>query len=102
MVNSKSGNFSVKSSCSCLEHEGLVSFLTDVIWNPWVPTRVSFFPWEAVWKGILTREKLMRSWNFVNRCLMWKGEEESIEQILLHWSKARILWHFSHLVFHGG
>lgn len=45
-----------------------------------------------VWKGILTKDKIMRiGWILVNRCFMCKGEEESIEHILRHCSKERIL-----------
>ena len=29
-----------------------------LIWNSWVPIKVSFFVWEATWKGILTMDNL--------------------------------------------
>ncbi|RVX20892.1 Protease Do-like 2, chloroplastic [Vitis vinifera] len=65
-----------------------------------VPTTVSFFAWEAVWKGILTMGNLKRrGWTLVDRCFMCKDEEESIEHIVFHCPKARILWQLVFLLF---
>ncbi|RVW55014.1 Protease Do-like 2, chloroplastic [Vitis vinifera] len=62
-VGTKSDNFSVKSYYSCLEHGRSKPFPTTC-----VPTTVSFFAWEAVWKGILTMGNLKRrGWTLVDR-----------------------------------
>ena len=46
-VETKSGSFFVKSLYSILEVGRVESFLTSVVRNAWVPSKVSFFAWEA-------------------------------------------------------
>ena len=46
--------FSVKSLYKALESERIRDFPIRVIWNTLVPSRVSFFVWEATWKNVLT------------------------------------------------
>ena len=41
--------FSVKSLYLALERGSEIHFPAKVIRNPWVPTKVSFFAWEASW-----------------------------------------------------
>ena len=43
----KSGSFSVKSLISILEEVRVSPFPTSIVWNDWVPPKVSFFAWEA-------------------------------------------------------
>ena len=43
----KSGSFSVKSLYSILEEVRISRFPTSIVWNTWVPPKVSFFAWEA-------------------------------------------------------
>ena len=45
--DAKSGSFSIKSLYSILEEERVDPFPTSVVWNAWVPPKVSFFPWEV-------------------------------------------------------
>ena len=43
-VGEKCGNFFVKALYKVLEN-----FLIAVIWNSWMPPKISFFAWEATW-----------------------------------------------------
>ncbi|RVX16551.1 hypothetical protein CK203_005906 [Vitis vinifera] len=52
--DSKEGNFSVKSFYTFLKLEGERDFSMKVIWNSWIPTKMKFFAWEAVWDRIFT------------------------------------------------
>ena len=51
-VKTKSGSFSVKSLYSSLEVGSLVLFPVGVVWNAWVPPKVSFFAWKATWEKL--------------------------------------------------
>ena len=42
-VVTKSGSFSVKSLLSILEKVRIGHFPTSIVWNDWVPPKVSFF-----------------------------------------------------------
>ena len=42
-VETKSGTFSVKSLYASLEIGRVVQFPSSVVWNVWVPPKVSFF-----------------------------------------------------------
>ena len=51
-----------------------------------------FFVWEATWGKDLTLDQLQwRGWSLANRCFRCHTHEESIDHILLHYSKARAL-----------
>ena len=45
--DSKKGVFSIYSFYSALELGGPIPFPTNIIWNPWVLSRASFFSWEV-------------------------------------------------------
>ncbi|RVX22874.1 hypothetical protein CK203_008270 [Vitis vinifera] len=69
----------------------LISFLMRVIWNSWVPSKVSFFAWEACWGKILILDQLQRRWcMLVYRCFLCKVNEESINHILLHYCQDKV------------
>ncbi|RVW16104.1 hypothetical protein CK203_079054 [Vitis vinifera] len=57
---SNKGFFTVKffysSLVPCIGRE----FPSSLVWNPWVPKRVRFFAWEAIWGRILTMDQLKR------------------------------------------
>lgn len=55
---SKEGSFTIKSFYSSLVICNLSRFPSDIMWNPWVLKRVTFFTWEAVWGRILTLDQL--------------------------------------------
>ena len=45
----KDGRFSVKLFYLLLTPARDLLFPSLLIWNPWVPTKVGFFAWEASW-----------------------------------------------------
>ena len=64
----KIGKFSIKALYTILELGCITLFLTCVIWNSWVLSKVSFFAWEATWSKVLTLDHLKRrGWSLVNR-----------------------------------
>ena len=84
--------FTVKSLYNSLDHCCAVPFPWRIIWSPDVPTKVGFFVWEASWGRVLTQDQLKRrGWILANRCSLCCAEEETINHILLHCSKAKVL-----------
>ena len=89
---SKKGFFTVKSFFSsivpCIGRE----FPLSLVWNPWVPKRVSFFAWESIWRRILTMDQLKRrGWVLPSRCYLCKADEESTNHVLIHCAKAAMI-----------
>ena len=75
-------------------------FLESLVWNPWVPKRVSFFAWEAIWGRILTMDQLKRrGWILPSRCFLCKVEEESTNHVLIHYPKVAMIWHLIFALF---
>lgn len=57
-----------------------------------LPSKVGFFAWEALWGKVLTLDQLKRrGWTLANRCFLCLVEEESINHILIHCSKVKVL-----------
>ena len=49
---------------------------------------------------MLTLDRLKRKeWSLVNRCFYCKEEEESIDHILLHYARAKIIWNLVFSLF---
>ena len=93
---SKKGFFTIKSFYSNLVPCNGREFPSILVWNPWVPKRVNFFAWEAIWGRILTMDQLKRSgWILPSRCFLCK-EEESANHVLIHCPKVAMI---SHLIF---
>ena len=93
--DTKSRTFSVKSLYASLETGRVVQFPSSVAWNAWVPPKVSFFVWDATWGKTLTLDQFQRrEWSLANHCFLCLSHEESIDHILLHCDKARVLWSF--------
>ncbi|RVW65596.1 putative ribonuclease H protein [Vitis vinifera] len=89
----KDGNFSVKSCFNSLDHSSAVPFPWRIIWSSFVPSKVGFFTWEAAWGKVLTQDQLKRrGWKLANRCPLCCDEEETINHILIHCPKAKVLW----------
>ena len=92
--------FSVKSLYSVLEPRIAVPFPWNIIWSPCVPTKVGFFALEASWGKVLTLDQLKRrGWAIANKCFLCCAEEESINHIIIHCSKARVLWELVFVLF---
>ncbi|RVW56226.1 Xylulose kinase [Vitis vinifera] len=70
------------------------------IWMDKVPTKVSFFAWEASWGKILTLDKLQRrGWQLPNWCFLCGCEEENANHILLHCTVVKTLWEIALAIF---
>ena len=96
----KNGNFFVKSLYSTLEPRCAVPFPWNIIWSLCVLTKVGFFAWEALWGKVLTLDQLKRKgWNMANRCFLCCAEEQTINHILIHCSKVRVLWELVFALF---
>ena len=91
-MNSSNNKFFVKLLCDGLELGERFNFPKSVVWNFWVPSKVSFSVWDASLGKVLIVDQLQRrGWTMVNRCFLCREEEESIDHILLYYSKVRIL-----------
>ena len=57
---SKNGLFTVKSNYNLLVRENERHFPRNLVWNSCIPTKVSFFAWEAWWGKILTLDQFKK------------------------------------------
>ena len=58
-----------------------------------VPTKVSFFAWEAAWGKVLTLDNLQGiGWHLPNICFLCGCVEETIHHPLLYCSIVSPLW----------
>ncbi|WJZ90143.1 hypothetical protein VitviT2T_009309 [Vitis vinifera] len=77
------GAFGVKGAYNMLIGSTICVFPNRCIWMDKVPTKVSFFAWEATWGKILTLDRLQRrGWQLPNRCFLCGCEEENVNHIL--------------------
>ena len=57
-----------------------------------MPSKVGFIAWEASWGRILTLDQIKKRGRALsNRCFLCE-EEETVEHLLLHCAKAKVLW----------
>ena len=90
---SRCGTFLVKSLYSILEPGDSPLFPSGSIWRASVSPKVTFFTWEASWEKVLTLDQLQRKGHFLeNRCFLCLSEVETVDHLLLHCVKTRVLW----------
>ena len=99
-INSKCGTFSVKSFYSILEPGDSPLLPSGSIWRASVSPKVTFFAWEASWEKVLTLDQLQRKGHFLeNRCFLCLSEVETVDHLLLHCVKTRVLWNLLFSLF---
>ena len=58
---------------------------SKLLWNPYVPTKISFFAWEVRWGKILTMDQLKKKgFTLAIKFPFYVKEEEVMEHILIH------------------
>ena len=93
LKESISDGFSVRHMYRMLAYSPPLDFPCRSIWNPIVPPKLGFFAWEASWGKALTLDQLKRRGiPLVNRCFLCEEKEETIDHLLIHCSKAKMLW----------
>ena len=93
MRGAKDGCFSVKLFYKLLFGSNSIVFPHQLIWSNWVPTKMSFFAWEASWGKVLTLDQIKKQGRaLANRCFLCGKDEETIDHLLLHCPVARLLW----------
>ena len=60
MREAKDGCFSVKLFYKVLFGSNSIVFPHQLIWSNWVPTKMSFFAWEAFWGKVLTLDQIKK------------------------------------------
>ncbi|RVW22247.1 LINE-1 reverse transcriptase-like [Vitis vinifera] len=94
------GVFGAKGAYKSLSGYSIGAFPNRRIWMDKVPTKVSFFAWEAAWGKILTLDKLQkRGWQLPNRCNLCGCEEENANHILLHCTVVKTIWEITLVIF---
>ena len=59
-----------------------------------------FFAWQASWENVLMLDRVKRiGWFLADRCFFCLEEEETIDHILIHCVKTRVLWNFLFSLF---
>ena len=92
--------FGAKGAYKMLVGSSAYVFPNRRIWMDKVPTKVSFFAWEASWGKILTLDKLQRrGWQLPNRCFLCGCEEENANHIMLHCTVVKTLWEIALAIF---
>ena len=75
-----------------LAHSAPTEFPAWSIWNPIVPPKVGFFAWEVSWGKVLTLDQLKRRViPLANKCFLCEHDEETIDNLLIHCSRAKML-----------
>ena len=93
LKESNTDGFSVRLMYSKLVYSPPLDFPGRSIWNPIVPPKVGFFAWEASWGKVLTLDQLKRRGiPLANRCFLCEEKEETIDHLLIHCSRAKMLW----------
>ena len=89
----KNEDFDIRSFYNKLRSPLLIIFPWKGVWKVKVPWRVSFFVWIAVWDRILRGNNLrVRRMDFVDWCIMFQCNGETIDHLFLHCGKANRFW----------
>ena len=93
LKDSITDGFSIRHMYRKLMISPPLDFPSSSIWNPIVPPKLGFFVWEASWSKVLTLDQLKRRGiPLVNRCFLCEENEETIDHLLIHCSRAKMLW----------
>ena len=93
LKESRTNGFSVSLMFRKLRYSPPTDFPWRSIWNPIVPPKLGFFAWKASWGKVLTLDQLKRKGiPLVNRCSLCEENEETIDHLLIHCSRAKLLW----------
>ena len=93
LKESRTNGFSVSLMYRKLRYSPPTEFPWRSIWNPIVPPKLGFFAWEASWGKVLTLDQLKRKGiPLVNRCCLCEENEETINHLLIHCLRAKMLW----------
>ena len=93
LKEAKDGRFFVKLMYRVLGCLKAIPFSFWSIWNPCVLTNVGFFAWEVSWgKVLMFDQRKRRGRVLANRCFLCEEEGETIEHLLVHCPKAKMLW----------
>ena len=85
--------FSVRHMYHKLMHSLPTDFPCRSIWNLIVPPKLGFFAWEASWDKVLTLDQLKRRGiPLVNMCFLCEENEETVDHLFIHCSRAKMLW----------
>ena len=99
-TTSRCGTFTVKSLYSILEPEDSLLFPSGSNWRASVPPKVTFFAREASWGKVLTLDQLQRRrHSLANRCFLCLSEVETVDHLLPHCAKTRIMWNLLFSLF---
>ena len=99
-TKTKSGKFIVKALYNALKSGSVVSFLMRGIWNLWMQPKVKLFVWEVTWGKALTLDQVQRrGCSLANRCYLCQLHEESMDHLLIHCEKNRVLWELLFALF---
>ena len=65
-----------------------------------MPPKVTFFAWEASWGKVLILDQLQKmGHSLANRCFLCLSEVETVDHLLLHCAKTRVLWNLLFFLF---
>ena len=65
-----------------------------------MPPKVAFFVWDVFWDKVLTLKQLQRrGHSLTNRCFLCLSEVETVDHLLLHCAKTRVLWNLLFSLF---
>ena len=93
LTETRHDGISVRLMYRKLMHSPPTDFPWRSIWNPIVPPKLGFFAWEASWGKVRTLDQLKRRGiPLVNGCFLCEEEEETIDHLLIHCSRAKMLW----------